>query len=94
MRVLRGSARRQEGIPQGNPKLKHWATSPVFRRVERPKAKALGYLEAWRNRTLKLLGNGSKDSSQQRRSSGTGEESNAVGNFLTASAFVLPGDAD
>jgi hypothetical protein len=57
MRVLRGSARRQEGIPQGNPKLKHWATSPVFRRVERPKAKALGYLEAWRNRTLKLWGN-------------------------------------
>jgi hypothetical protein len=37
----------EEGIPQGDPKLKHWATSPFsFWYLERPKAEALGYLDA------------------------------------------------
>jgi hypothetical protein len=38
--------RDKKAYPRGDPKLKHWATSPVFWQVERPKAKALGYLEA------------------------------------------------
>jgi hypothetical protein len=37
----------EESIPQGDPKLKHWATSPLlWRRIERVKPEGLAYLEA------------------------------------------------
>ena len=48
----------EEGISQGDPKLKHWATSPFSSyEGERPKAEALGYLEAIaKERSLSPLG--------------------------------------
>jgi hypothetical protein len=36
----------KKAYARGDPKLNPWATSSAFRQVERPKAEALGYLEA------------------------------------------------
>src|SRR5947199_344842 len=89
---------RQKAYPRGDPKLKHWATSPMFRQVERgprrPKAKAFGYQPwlTWKQGECGAGGGGGEELVQVAGEGGEGgAESGAAGEYAEAAEASAAG---